>query len=58
MNVAIWRAPILLALASAVGLVSALVADGIWDALSWLGLGIPVAVITWYWWRSASRRAA
>jgi hypothetical protein len=50
MNVAlttrqIWFPPVLLALLTAVGLVSALLGDGIWDALSWLTLGAPIAVI-------------
>jgi hypothetical protein len=43
----IWLAPALLAALTAVGLVSALLGDGIWDALSWLGLGTPVAVVIW-----------
>jgi hypothetical protein len=43
-----WRVfgmPMLLALVSGVGLLSALLGDDIWDALSWLALGAPVAVI-------------
>jgi hypothetical protein len=40
--------PIVLSVVSAVGLVSALLGDGIWDALSWAALGAPVVVITWY----------
>lgn len=43
----IWRAPIALALLSAVGLLSALFADGIADAVSWIALATPVAVIGW-----------
>ena len=43
--VQIWGAPVALALSSALGLVSALVADGAGDALSWLALAIPGAVI-------------
>lgn len=37
----IFRWPLLIALISIVGLVSALVGDGWWDALSWATLGIP-----------------
>ena len=43
----IFRAPALIALASGVGLVSALVADGWADALSWLTLGGAAAVGAW-----------
>lgn len=43
----VFGIPMLLALVSAVGLLSALLGDGIWDMLSWLTLGVPVAVITW-----------
>jgi len=34
-----------LAIASCVGLISALVGDGIWDVLSWIALGLPLVVI-------------
>ncbi|NQD76947.1 hypothetical protein [Pseudomonas sp. CM27] len=34
--------PALLALLAALGLFAALLGDGWWDTLSWLGLGIPV----------------
>jgi hypothetical protein len=47
----IFRIPLLLGLLSAIGLVSALLGDDLWDALSWLGLGLPVAVILWHWGR-------
>jgi hypothetical protein len=49
----LWRifgAPLLLALLSGLGLVSALVADDVWDALSWAALAIPAAVIVWFGW--------
>ncbi len=51
-----WRWPIALAALSLVGLVSALVADGVWDALSWLTLGLPVVVCAWYAARRKSSR--
>lgn len=43
----IFRWPVLLGFSSAIGLVSALVGDGVWDALSWATLAAPVAVIAW-----------
>jgi hypothetical protein len=43
----VFRVPAAIALASAVGLVSALVADGVWDAVSWLALGGAAAVGVW-----------
>ncbi len=45
-----WRWPIVLGLASAVGLLSALLGDAVWDTLSWVGLGAPVAVAAWFAW--------
>lgn len=49
----VFGIPVVLMLVSAVGLVAALIGDGAWDALSWLGLGAPVAVIAWYLCRRA-----
>ena len=43
----LWRAyriPLLLALASVAGLISALIGDGPFDFLSWLSLGSLVAI--------------
>jgi len=40
----IFAIPALVAAASFVGLLSALLGDGLWDALSWLALGLPVAL--------------
>jgi hypothetical protein len=47
----IWGAPILFGIVSVVGLVSALLADGSWDVLSWLALAAPVAVCIRGLWR-------
>ena len=44
-----------LAAISLIGLISALVADGAGDALSWLALGLLNAVIAWYWLKPAKR---
>lgn len=46
--VQIFRAPAIVALATGVGLVSALLADGWADALSWLTLGGAAAVGLWH----------
>lgn len=45
---ALWGVPILLAILTALGLASALVGDGVWDGVSALALGTPVAVGAWY----------
>lgn len=44
----LWGGPLLLGLLTASGLVSALLSDGAGDVWSWLGLGVPVAVMAWY----------
>lgn len=41
----VFGIPALLALLSSIGLISALVGDGVYDIVSWLGLGIPIIVI-------------
>lgn len=48
----VFRVPVLLGAATAVGLLSALFGDGGWDALSWLALLVPVAAIGWAWQRA------
>jgi hypothetical protein len=48
---AIWGWPVVLALLTAVGLLSALLGDGAWDAASWVALGIPTGVCVWFGWR-------
>ena len=37
----VFATPTVIALFSAAGLFAALLGDGVWDSLSWLGLGIP-----------------
>ena len=44
---AVFAAPIVIAVASLVGLVAALTGDGLRDVVSWIALGIPVAVTAW-----------
>lgn len=43
----IFAVPIVIAVLSIVGLVSALTGDGLRDALSWAALAAPVAVVAW-----------
>ena len=47
----IFAIPAIIAVISIVGLVSALTGDGARNILSWIGLGIPVLVALWAWWR-------
>ncbi len=44
----IWGMPVVLAIVSAVGLLSALLGDGIWDALSWMVLSMPILTFVWH----------
>jgi hypothetical protein len=44
----IFAIPAAVGVVSAAGLVSALVGDGWWDVLSWLTLGLAVALAAWY----------
>jgi hypothetical protein len=44
----VFGRPLLLGLASAIGLLSALFGDGVWDVVSWGALGVPLAIIVWY----------
>jgi O-antigen/teichoic acid export membrane protein len=52
----IWTAPIVLGALTIVGLVSALVGDGAWDALSALALGIVALVGAWCGLRRPKKR--
>jgi hypothetical protein len=47
----LWSKPILLGALSLFGLIMALVGDGIWDAASWIALGIPVVVMIRYYFK-------
>lgn len=46
-NWQIFAAPLAIGLVSIVGLVAALLGDGIYDLLSWVGLLVPLLVIAW-----------
>jgi hypothetical protein len=47
----IFRWPLLLAVSSLVGLVSALVGDEFFDLVSWLTLGVPLVLVAGVWLR-------
>ena len=40
----VFAIPAVLALLTAIGLISALLGDGFWDATAWLGLGVPTVL--------------
>ncbi|WP_177330316.1 hypothetical protein [Pseudomonas sp. PH1b] len=40
----VFGLPALIALLSAAGLFAALLGDGVWDSLSWIGLGLPTLI--------------
>lgn len=52
----IWTAPIVLGVLTVIGLVSALLGDGVWDAVSAVALGLVVAVGGWYGLRRSNVR--
>lgn len=54
--VALWGMPILLGVLTLIGLVSALLGDGIWDLVSAVTLGAPVLVAAWYGLRRKPRQ--
>ncbi|MFZ5689941.1 MAG: hypothetical protein ACOY5F_01665 [Pseudomonadota bacterium] len=45
----VFAVPIVLGVLSAIGLLAALLGDDGWDYVSWLALGIPCAVMAWFW---------
>jgi hypothetical protein len=50
----LWGWPTAIALVTSVGLVAALVGDGVYDVVSWLTLSLPLAVL-WVAWRRRVR---
>jgi len=44
---AIFAVPLVVAILSLTGLVGALLGDGLWDGIGWIGLGAGVAVTVW-----------
>ena len=45
----VWQAPAIVAAITSIGLVAALVGDGWKDAVSWVALSVPLALIAWKW---------
>jgi hypothetical protein len=43
----VYRIPLFLSFITTVGLLSALLGDGVWDAFSWILLAIPIAILAW-----------
>lgn len=54
----IFRWPLLLALLSLFGLISALVGDELYDLLSWLSLGAPLLLLAVVAWRLRGKSGA
>lgn len=42
-----WALPVLIAILSLIGLVSALTGDGLPDIVAWLALAVPVLAVGW-----------
>jgi len=40
----VFATPTVIALLTAAGLFAALLGDGVWDGLSWIGLGVPAVI--------------
>ncbi|TWI69077.1 hypothetical protein IP91_00142 [Pseudoduganella lurida] len=51
----LWGVPILLGVLTAIGLLSALLGDGVWDLVSALALAVPVLLGTWHSLRKQGR---
>ena len=51
----IFGAPLVIGVLSTIGLIAALIGDGVFDAVSWATLTVPVGLFAFYMWR---RRAA
>lgn len=47
----LWGQPLLIAVLSITGLVSALVGDGVFDIIAWLCLLYPIISICYHYWR-------
>lgn len=47
----LWGWPLVVGLASGTGLVTALLSDGWGDWWAWAGLGLPLLLAAWHWWR-------
>ncbi len=52
----VFAMPLLLAAFTLIGLLSALLGDGIWDFISWLTLGFLIAVVAYHWLKPGTQR--
>jgi hypothetical protein len=55
-TVTAWRIPTILAMVTAIGLVTALLGDDSWDVASWLLLALPLAAAAYIWRNFAKRK--
>lgn len=51
----VYTLPTVIAVVSGVGLIFALLGDGVWDVMSWLAVGLPLGVAAWVWSRTIER---
>jgi hypothetical protein len=51
----LWGVPVLLAILTTIGLVAALLGDGLWDLVSGIALGVPVLLGIWHSLRKQAR---
>ncbi|GGY05243.1 hypothetical protein [Pseudoduganella dura] len=51
----LWGVPVLLGILTTIGLVAALLGDGIWDMVSGVALGVPVLLGIWHSLRKQDR---
>lgn len=54
----IWGMPVGLAVASAAGILFALLGDGWWDGVSWVSLGLLLVVMAWHVVASARQKTS
>lgn len=54
----LWGMPILLGILTTIGLIAALLGDGVWDAVSGVALGLPVLLGVWHSLRKQDRQQA
>lgn len=48
----VWGAPLAIGAVTTLGLIAALLGEGLWNAFSWLCLAAPVWITLHYWARS------
>ena len=46
-----FAVPLVIGIASMIGLIAALLGDGINNLISWIGLAVPLIAIAWAWTR-------